>query len=149
MSQRLPPSVKPFITTVVDTNALISRVLAPDSAPARAVSHAVRHGRLLASNATLEELAEVLGRAKFDPYLTLDERQQFMWLLTRIVEMPSITHRFNDCRDPSDNKFLDLAVSGAADVIVTGDRDLLELDPFHDIPIMKPAAYLDWVKRQP
>jgi len=133
---------------VVDTNVLISRLLAPASAPARALSHAVGAGRLLASNATLQDLAEVLSRAKFDPYLTLDERQQFMRLLARIVEMPTITHRFADCRDPEDNKFLDLAVSGAADVIVTGDRDLLDLDPFQDIPIMKPAAYLDWANHQ-
>jgi len=145
MTRSLHPSFK----TVVDTNVLISRLLAPESAPARAVSHAVQHGRLLASNATLEELAEVLGRAKFDRYLTLGERQQFMRLLSRIVEMPSISHRFNQCRDPSDNKFLDLAVSGAADVIVTGDRDLLDLHPFREIPIMKPAAYLDWVNHQP
>lgn len=149
MTQRVPQSVTPSATIVVDTNVLISRLLAPDSAPARAVSHAVRHGRLLASNATLEELAEVLGRGKFDCYLSLDERQQFMRLLTRIVEMPPITHRFNDCRDPSDNKFLDLAVSGAAHAIVTGDRDLLDLHPFREIPIMKPATYLDWVKHQP
>jgi len=144
MVRRLQP---PF-RIVVDTNVLISRLLAPASAPARAVSRAVGNGRLLASNDTLEELAEVLGRAKFDTYLALDERQQFMRLLARIVEMPSITHRFDDCRDPQDNKFLDLAVSGAADAIVTGERDLLDLHPFHDIPIIKPSVYLDWMKRQ-
>ena len=141
-------SLQTSFRVVVDTNVLISRLLAPASAPARAVSHAAGNGRLLASHATLEELAEVLARAKFDPYLTLDERQQFIRLLARIVEMPPISRRFDDCRDPEDNKFLDLAVSGDADAIVTGDRDPLDLDPFHDIPIMKPAAYLDWVKRQ-
>ncbi|WP_376694323.1 putative toxin-antitoxin system toxin component, PIN family [Wenzhouxiangella sp. EGI_FJ10409] len=130
------------LTVVVDTNILISRLLAPQSAPARALSHAVRHGRLLASSETLAELAEVLGRAKFDRYLSLDERQQFMRLLGRIVDMPPITHRFSDCRDPSDNKFLDLAVSGQASVLITGDRDLLELHPFRGIPIITPASYL-------
>lgn len=127
---------------VVDTNVLISRLLAPNSAPAQAVSHAVRHGQLLASDATLEELAEVLGRAKFDRYLSLHERQQFIRLLVRIVEKPPLTHRFSHCKDPSDNKFLDLAVSGMASAIVTGDRDLLELHPFHDVAIMTPADYL-------
>ena len=90
---------------VVDTNVLISRLLAPNSVPGQAVSHAVRQGRLLASDATLEELAEVLGRAKFDRYLTLDERQQFVRLSARIVDIPAITHRFNDCRDASDKDF--------------------------------------------
>ena len=127
---------------VVDTNVLISRLLAPQSVPGRALSHAVRHGRLLASSETLEELAQVLGREKFDRYLSLDERQQFMRLLGRIVDMPPITHRFTECRDPSDNKFLDLAVSGDATAIVTGDHDLLELHPFKSIPVITPATYL-------
>ena len=133
---------------VVDTNVLISRLLAPNSVPGQAVSHAVRQGRLLASDDTLSELAEVVGRAKFDLYLTLDERQQFIRLLLRIVDSPVITHRFNDCRDASDNKFLDLAVSGKASVIISGDRDLCELNPFHDIPIMTPADYLSSVKQE-
>jgi len=128
---------------VVDTNVLISRLLAPRSAPGKALSHAVREGRLLASSETLQKLAEVLGRAKFDRYLTLDERQQFMRLLGRIVDMPPITHRFTDCRDPSDNKFLDLAVSGEANAIITGDQDLLELHPFHNVPILTPTTYLE------
>ena len=131
------------LRVVVDTNVLISRLLAPDSAPARAVSHAVRHGQLLASNATLNELTEVLGRAKFDRYLTLEERQQFIRLLARIVDKPAITHQFRDCKDPKDNKFLDLAVSGSASVIITGDSDLLALHPFHEIPILRPADFLE------
>ena len=134
---------------VVDTNVLISRLLAPSSLPGQAVSHAVRHGRLLASNESFEELAQVLGRAKFDRYLSLDERQQFMRLLGRIVDMPSITHRFTICRDPKDNKFLDLAVSGTASAIVTGDQDLLELHPFKQIPIIQPATYLQTIPQKP
>ena len=134
---------------VVDTNVLISRLLAPSSLPGQAVSHAVRHGRLLASNETFEELAQALGRAKFDRYLSLDERQQFMRLLGRIVDMPSITHRFTICRDPKDNKFLDLAVSGTASAIVTGDQDLLELHPFKQIPIIQPATYLQTIPQKP
>ena len=132
---------------VVDTNVLISRLLAPQSTPARAVSHVVRNGRLLASEATLEELAEVLGRAKFDRYLSMAERQQFIRLLARIIDMPPITHRFTLCDDPSDNEFLDLAVSGAANAIVTRDRHLLDLHPFRQIPILNPGAYLDWIEQ--
>lgn len=130
------------LRVVVDTNVLISRLLAPASVPARAVSHTVRHGQLLASDATLDELAEVIGRPKFERYLTLDERQQFIRLLARIVDRPAITHRFSDCKDPKDNKFLDLAVSGSASHIITGDSDLLALHPFRKIPILTPADYL-------
>ena len=127
---------------VVDTNVLISRLLAPASRPGLVVSHVVRNGRLLASEATLAELAEVLSRPKFDRYITMAERQHFLRLLGRIVEMPPITNRFDECRDPDDNKFLDLAVSGKASAIVTGDTDLLALHPFKNIPILTPAAYM-------
>lgn len=53
-----------------------------------------------------------------------------------------ITHAVRACRDPKDDKFLELAVNGRADLIVTGDRDLLDLNPFRDIPIIAPAEYL-------
>lgn len=127
---------------VADTNVLISRLLAPESIPGRAVSHAVSRGQLLASDATLDELATVLGRSKFDRYVTAEERRQFLRLLYRIVEIPPITQRFSDCSDPTDNKFLELAVSGQSSVIVTGDKALLRLHPFHQIPILKPVGYL-------
>lgn len=135
--------MSPNLRVVIDTNVLISRLLAPQSVPGQAVSHAVREGQLLASNATLEEIAEVLGRSRFDNYLSPQERSQFLRLLHRIVETPPITHQFRDCADADDNKFLDLAVSGRASVIIAGDKDLLLLHPFHDIPILKPASYLN------
>jgi predicted nucleic acid-binding protein len=47
------------------------------------------------------------------------------------------------CRDPRDDKFLEVAVHGRADAIVTGDRDLLDLNPFRGIAILTPAEYLE------
>ena len=127
---------------VVDTNAFVSRLLLPDSIPARAVRKAVAEARLLVSEATLMELADVLSRAKFDPYVSIADRQQFLRLLGRITEMVPVVHTIRACRDPRDDKFLELAVNGEADIIITGDDDLLVLDPFRDIPIITPAAYL-------
>ena len=46
------------------------------------------------------------------------------------------------CRDPDDNILLALALDGKADYIVSGDKDLLDLTPFQDIPILKPAEFL-------
>ncbi len=128
---------------VVDTNALVSRLLLPGSVAGRAVRKAVDEAQLLASEATLEELADVLSRRKFDPYVTVEERQAFLRLLGRIVELVPVIHTVRECRDPRDDKFLELAVNGEADLIVTGDDDLLVLDPFREIPILTPAAYLD------
>jgi len=46
------------------------------------------------------------------------------------------------CRDPKDNKFLELAVAGEATHIVTGDSDLLVLNPFRDIAVLTPSEFL-------
>ena len=127
---------------VVDTNVLISRLLLARSVSALAVRKAVDEGQLLASEATLDELAEVLPRRSFATYVSVKDRQQFFRLLGRVVEMVPITFRLQVCRDPKDDKFLELAVNGTADVIVTGDKDLLVLNPFRGIAIVAPARYI-------
>lgn len=127
---------------VVDNNALISRLLLPASVPGRAVRKAVDTAQLLVSESTLLELAEVLSRVKFDRYVSIEDRQQFLRLLTRVAEIIPIIHPIRACRDPKDDMFLEVAVNGEADLIVTGDRDLLVLSPFRAIPIITPARYL-------
>jgi len=89
------------------------------------------------------ELADVLSRPKFDCYVNLEDRQQFMRLLGGIVELVPIVVTIQACRDPQDDKFLDIAVNGDANLILTGDRDLLALHPFRGIAILSPARYLD------
>ena len=127
---------------VVDTGVLVGRLLLPHCVPARAVRHAVDHGRLLVSEATLHELADVLARPKFDAYLSIAERQRFLLLLMRLAEKVTVLHPVQACRDPKDDRLLEVAVNGAAACLITGDGDLLALDPFRDIPILTPAAYL-------
>ena len=127
---------------VVDTNALISRLLLPRSVPGKAVRKASDTGQLLVSDATLAELADVLARPKFAPYVSVEDRQQFIRLLGRVAEIVPITHTIRACRDPKDDKFLELAVNGGASVIITGDSDLLALNPFRKIAITTPARYL-------
>jgi len=121
---------------------LISRLLLPASVPAQAVRQAVAQALLLASDATLRELAEVFARSKFDRYLTISERQEFLRLFGRVAERIPIIHVVQACRDPKDDKFLKLAVNGAAHLIMTGDDDLLALHPFRGIDISSPAGYL-------
>jgi len=64
-----------------------------------------------------------------------------------VAELVSITERIAACRDPTEYKFLELAVNGHADLIVTGGRDLLALNPFRQIPIVTPAAFVQGVAR--
>ena len=127
---------------VIDTNVLISRLLLPHSIPGQAVRKAVDAGQLLVSAATITELADVLGRPKLDPYLSIADRQEFIRLLGRISEMVAIVRAVRACRDPRNDQFLEVAVNGRADLIITGDRDLLALHPFMAVAILSPAAYL-------
>jgi putative PIN family toxin of toxin-antitoxin system len=127
---------------VVDTNTLVSRLLLSGSIPAQAVHKAIKAGDLLFSSATLMELNEVLRRPKFDRYLKPTDRDKFMHLLARLAIMVEITHPVQSCRDPKDNKFLEVAFNGRADVIISGDADLLELNPFRGIPILSPREFL-------
>jgi putative PIN family toxin of toxin-antitoxin system len=129
---------------VVDNNVLIRRLLLPSAIPARAVRKAVETGQLLVSEPVLAELADVLSRQKFDRYVSIEDRQQFFRLLGRVAEIVPIVYTIHACRDPTDDKFLELAVNGSADLIVTGDNDLLVLNPFRSIPIITPSHYLEW-----
>ncbi len=95
------------------------------------------------------ELAEVLGRSKFDPYVTIEERRMFLRLFGPIVEMIDVIRPVQACRDPRDDKILEVAVNGEADCIVTGDKDLLVLDPFESVQIVTPARYLTFPPAQP
>jgi putative PIN family toxin of toxin-antitoxin system len=127
---------------VLDTNLLISRLLAPGGTAARAVDGALATGVLLVSEATLAELAHVLARPRFDPYITPAQREHFLRLLGGVSRMVHVTRRFQSCRDAKDDKFLDVTINGEADAIVTGDKDLLVLNPFHGVPIVTAAEFL-------
>lgn len=131
---------------VLDTNALISRLLLPTGVAARAVDHALARGVVLVSEETMNELAEVISRPKFDRYLSVAERVQFLRLFGGVARMVNITHRVAACRDPKDDKFLHVALNGEAEAIVTGDQDLLVLHPFHGISILSPADFIVMVQ---
>ncbi len=55
----------------------------------------------------------------------------------------TIIEQITDCRDPKDNKFLELAINGNATCIITGDKDLLVLHPFRGISILTPRLFLE------
>jgi len=127
---------------VFDTNTLISHLLIPSGLPAQAVRQGLHEGQLIVSDHTLSELAEVLARAKFDRYISVADRQEFFRVFGRVVEKINIIRRVQACRDPGDDKFLELAINGNASHIITGDQDLLALHPFQSIQIITPAKYI-------
>ena len=128
---------------VLDTNVLISAALRPHGPPREAVE-AVREARgaLLFSEQTFDELRSRFLRPKFDRYVGWQGRAVYLAQLQAVSEWVSIAGAKLGCRDPDDDKLLETALMGAADCLVTGDRDLLEMSPFRDIPIVTPAGFL-------
>lgn len=79
---------------------------------------------------------------KFDRYVSRERRNALLERLAPHVELVEIVQRVQASRDPKDDKFLEVAINGGAQVVVSGDSDLLTLHPFRGIAIVTPAAYL-------
>jgi len=130
---------------VFDTNALISAALVRNSVNAQALDYALNIGRLVISEPALQEFEEVIFRKKFDKYFVSDaERLDAINKIdtNSLFYFPKIN--VTACRDPKDNKFLELAVTAEASCIITGDQDLLILNPFQNIPIISAADFLNF-----
>ena len=127
---------------VIDTNVIVSALLFRSSVARQNFDKALNNGYLLQSVETIIELDNVLRREKFNKYLTETERLQFLGELVAQAKLIQITERITECRDPKDDKFLELAINGSANFIITGDKDLQVLHPFRDIPILSPTNFL-------
>ena len=128
---------------VVDTNVLVSHLLLPESVPGQALRLALSLGDMLVSDSTLTELASVINRPKFDKYISKSDRRKFFEVLAPLCINVEIIQSIQASKDPKDDKFLEVAINGSADFILTGDTDLLELHPFHEIPIYSPSQFLE------
>ena len=125
---------------VFDTNVIVSALLLNDSVPGRAFVPALNHGTILVSGALMGELSRVLSRDRFDRYLSREERDEFLESLIEESDLIEITELVQACRDPEDDRVLELAINGNATYIVTGDADLLLLNPFRGLKIVTPAG---------
>jgi putative PIN family toxin of toxin-antitoxin system len=97
---------------------------------------------LLLSPAVAAELREVLSRRKLRRYFNEDKVNRWLAILIHESAWVDNPDEVVECRDPKDDKFLALAVAGRATHIVSGDSDLLILDPFRDIRIVTPRQFL-------
>lgn len=128
---------------IFDVNVLISAFIVGSHTNAKAFDHAENIGRILASRETVSELTDVFLRKKLDKYASLEDRINFLTYFDRqIILWPEPVETIKVCRDPKDNKYLELAVAANASCIVTGDQDLLVLNPFRNIPILTSADFL-------
>ncbi len=133
---------------VLDTNVLLSGLLW-HGAPHDLIAH-IAAGRmtLISSPYLLAEFARVIGRSKFDTVLVRisSSRERVLAELRRlaeIVDSPPLPHPV--CRDPDDDTVLALAIAAKADLIISGDDDLLSLKHYQRIAIVTPAEALQRV----
>jgi len=126
---------------IFDTNILVSAALLSGSRADFCVRAVLaRHIPLIFSGATYAELSDVLMRPKLDRYVSRRTREALLRTWRKAAVMfpeASLREQVRDCRDPDDDKFLELALASGARAIVTGDRDLLVLDPWLGIRIVK------------
>ncbi len=127
---------------VIDTSTLVSAFFFPNSVPAQALNKGLQEYTLWVSAETQQELLEVAQRDKFNRYVPLAMRMErvtdFLTKTRLCADVPFIE---TGCRDSKDIKFLTLAVAVGADILVSSDSDLLDLNPFQGVQVMKPAEF--------
>ena len=126
---------------VVDTNIFVRAALKQGWLPDLALYQAAQRCVLLKSAVTEAQFFEVMARPYLVPLIAPAARDWLAQLMAE-AELVAITERLAECRDPTDDKFLELAVNGQADLIMTGDKDLLVLNPFRGIPIVTPVIFV-------
>ena len=132
---------------VMDTSTLVGAALKPDSVPHRALLLALARGDVCASVQTWLELERVMQHRRFDRYLARGMRLEFVAMLRQSMQFFAVTPADEaalqpPCRDASDNKFLALVQVCQADVLVSSDDDLLVLNPWRGVPVLRPAEFL-------
>jgi uncharacterized protein len=127
----------------IDTNVYVGCLLRPSSAAGRATAKAWERATTLVSSTTEMELRAMLARAQFAPYVKPGSMEPFLKKIQSVGTQIEVRSTISASRDPRDDKFLEVAVHGRADAIVTGDKRLLALNPFRGVEILSPAEYLD------
>lgn len=127
---------------MLDASVIVSAALRRGSTPDRAFEIAVAFCRVSLSAAVEAELRGVLSRPKFGRVLMPGRTQALLDRLALFASRVEPTERVRECRDPDDDKYLELALAASADIIVSGDQDLLVLDPWRGVRILSPAAFV-------
>jgi putative PIN family toxin of toxin-antitoxin system len=127
---------------IFDASALVSAALKADSVPERALLRAEEVDVFALSAAVDAKIAEVLDRPKFAGAIPLARRQRVLEILRAAAVRFEPAVRVTDCRDPKDDKYLELALAAGVETLVSSDDDLLMLDPWRGVRILRPAEFL-------
>jgi putative PIN family toxin of toxin-antitoxin system len=142
-----------MLRVVLDTNIIVSSVISKKGAPFLLI-HTWHESRfvLITSESIIKEAQRVLSMPKVKDTFHLTDTQ-----ITRFVETlqkdsilvpgkASTQGTISD--DPSDEMFLAAALDAKADFIISGDKHLLNLQIFQDIPIVTPRAFLNYLEQE-
>ena len=127
---------------VFDASSLVGAALKADSVPERALLRAEATDVFALSPAIYAEIAEVFSRPKFVRIMPAARRERILDLLRSAAVWFEPTDYVTDCRDAKDNKYLELALASGAEIIVSSDEDLLVLDPWRGVRVLRPVDYL-------
>jgi uncharacterized protein len=128
---------------VFDASTLVSATFSSHGVPAQAVRRALRADRVAISEPVMTELLDVLHRPGLARFLDPDLRAELLGQLVALGVPFAPAERVTDCRDPKDDKYLELALASRAGTIVSSDRGLLVLHPWRGVVrILRPADYL-------
>lgn len=130
---------------VFDASTIVGAALKANSTPERALLWAEEVDVLALSPAVDAEIADVLNRPKFAGSISAERRSAFLSALRDAAVWFDPAVRVADCRDPKDDKYLELALAAGAETIVSSDNDLLVLSLWRGVRIVNPAEYLTLV----
>lgn len=135
---------------VLDTNVFVSALLAriKDDSPPRKILSKIAAGEvgLVVSPRILAEIVSILERPKLRLFIPESKIADTVSLIHQSARIVKPTVSLHACRDSKDNTILECAVAARVDVIISGDKDLLDLDPFQGIAIVSPRKFLSFLK---
>lgn len=127
---------------VFDASTVVGAALKRDSVPEQALLLAGERDTFALSRSVSAEITAVLNRPKFAQAISRERRLRILEILHREAVWFDSTSCVKECRDPGDDQYLELALASEADLIVSSDQDLLALDPWRGVRILRPAAYI-------
>ena len=125
-----------MIRLVIDTNLWISAFISPSFRKRLLSICKLSSIVILIDEELLDEVVEVASRPKFSKYVTKETIEILVDAINQRSELISIISDINLCRDKKDNFLLNLSKDGKADFLITGDKDLLVLNPFETTQIL-------------
>ncbi len=126
---------------IIDTNLWISFLITKDFAKLDEIIFS-RHCILVFSQELLDEFLEVAGRPKFRRFFSASDIEEILETIQEYADFVKVQTKIEVCRDTKDNFLLSLSVDGNADILLTGDKDLLDLIKFGKTEIMTISNFL-------